>query len=322
MSGTGGRLPIGSADTVEPGRVRLPALIEATSGAPRRWAVELRIVAAGAGPAGALRASAALGLPATVVAGAATGALALDLGPGRALLPPGLVDLPEGAVVAVQLVPPDGGVPIVDRPGLDRLLARLARAAAAAGSDIDDQPAAAASREHPRMAVDATLGARLLAEWRALGQRGAGDRRPAATADGGVRGGGAAPELEPQAAQQGERDGAWRTQSALLAAAGSPPMPLILWRRHAMDQAELAADAHLRLTLELTRLGSVVIELRVAPSRLEIMIRTPLPLPDALRAALGQAVAAAAALAGRAMWLSFRSAAQPAAEQQPLEAPR
>jgi hypothetical protein len=319
-AGTAGRGPVGGASggiTVAAGSVRLPAEIEAFPGPGGRQAIELRIVDAGTRAAGGFRGPGGAGLAATVAARSTAGGLVLDVGGGRVRLPPGLVDLPEGAVVGVQLVPAGGAAPIVDRPGLDRLLAGLLAGAAAAAADGD----AAAAPEARRLSADATLGTQLLAAWRTLGQRGAGDQHHPGATEGDVRGGsGGFLEAEGRGSPPAEREATWRTPPALLTLVNGPAVQLNLWRREPDDPAEVA-EAHVRLTVELSRLGDIAVDLRVTPSRVELLILSPTPLPEAVRAELGQAVAAAAELEHRTTRLAFRSHARPAAQPGAAEVP-
>jgi hypothetical protein len=68
------------------------------------------------------------------------------------------------------------------------------------------------------------------------------------------------------------------------------------------------AEERLLLTLDLSRLGRVTLDLRIDATRFHAVILSPAPLPAELRHGLAEALAAAAELAGRGAGLAFRIA--------------
>ncbi|MEZ5862156.1 MAG: hypothetical protein R3D28_24835 [Geminicoccaceae bacterium] len=173
---------------------------------------------------------------------------------------------------------PAAGDTVADRAGLERLVARL--------RPIVATPAP--------VAVGAGLAARLLAEWRRPERTGGPTRRPRRTPGRPVR----------------PRAGGWRSLFDL-AGAGSLPVAPVMLRQHRPepeDPAEAPGVEHLRLVVELSRLGRVAIDLRVDARTLATSLTSAGPLDAGLRAGIGEVYAAAVELAGRTGSLAFRVA--------------
>ena len=144
-----------AAAIVSQSALRLPAILEGSSGA--RMSVDVRLL----GPAGdATAASATRGLVATVIGNSVASDVLLDLAGQRLRLAGPRVHLPLGARLALELLPAGGGPPIRDKAGLAGLAAEQQRVVGGG-----QQPALPPALAMP----DATLAARLVADWRALG---------------------------------------------------------------------------------------------------------------------------------------------------------
>ncbi len=77
-------------------------------------------------------------------------------------------------------------------------------------------------------------------------------------------------------------------------------------RPEAEEPAGEAGVEHLRLVVELSRLGRVAIDLRVEAASLATTVTSAGPLDAGLRAGIGEACAAAVEIAGRSGSLVFR----------------
>lgn len=204
--------------------------------------------------------------------------LALDPGGHRLTPAPGLAALPEGARVPIELRVPASGAVVDDQAGLERLV----RANAAPPPPLP-------------VAADSGLAARLLVEWRRHETAG----RPEQPVEAAAR-----PAAPAEAA------GGWRSLFDLAGALSLPVAPVLLWQRRpeAEDPAGEAGAEHLRLLVELSRLGRVAIDLRVDAVSLATTVTSTGPLDAGLRAGIGEVHAAAVEIAGRSGSLVFRVA--------------
>ena len=279
-----------AAAIVSQSALRLPATLEGASGA--RTPVDVRLL----GPAGdASAASAMRGLLATVIGNSAASDVLLDLAGQRLRLAGPRVHLPLGARLALELLPAGGGPPIRDEAGL-AVLAAEKQPVVGGGQQAAFSPASAIP--------DATLAARLLADWRVLAGATAigkpapqGGRAPAAAED------------DPAPSTQVDRENGSRASFGFLAEPGAPAQPFALWRRDRTPRSSDEAADHLLLTLDLSRLGRMTLEMWVDRKRLQTVIRSPRALPTDVRESLAQSVVAAAEVAGREPALVFRLAA-------------
>jgi len=208
-------------------------------------------------------------------------ALALDQGGHLLAMTLRLGDLPEGARLPIELRSPATGATVADRAGLERLVRSTA--------------------EPPPPAVSgAGLAARLLGEWRRTRTDGRLDPPAEATA-------------RPAAAADGT--GGWRSLFDLAGAGSLPVAPVLLWqhRPEREGRPEEPGVEHLRLVVELSRLGRVSIDLRVDAHALATSVTSAEPLDAELRAGIGDVYAAAVELAGRSGSLAFRVAPSAAA---------
>ncbi len=292
----------GTAVQLEPSGLRLAALLvpndqNAPSLQPRGVPVELRLLGVGAGPAPPD------GLVATVVGRTAERGLVLELAGHRLTVPPDAVDLPVGASLALQLRLPGDARAITETSGLDRLIKALVTASPGAPGAASPGGATTAA-----LVPNARLALRLQADWHALAGRSPGTAALAlerSTA-------GPASPLELQVDGESgrsmlvDRDSGWRALFGLLGDAGQPLQAITLWRRERSRAASGEPEEHLVLTLDLSRLGRLTLELRTAPGRLGIAIASPEPLPPELRQTIAEAFAAAAELAGLEPALTFR----------------
>lgn len=273
-----------AAAVVSQSALRLPAILEGSSGA--RTSVDVRLLGL-VGDATATR-----GLIGTVIGGSAASGVLMDLAGQRLTLAGPRVHLPLGARLALELLPACGGAPIRDRAGLDGLATELQRVVG--GGQQPSLPPALAT-------PDATLAARLLADWRVLvGAKASGKPGPP--------GGSATLAVEDDVVSStlADRENGARASFGLLADPGAAAQPFALWRRDSTPQAPEEAGDHLLLTLGLSRLGRVTLEMWVDRKRLQAVIHSPSALPADVRRSLAQSVAAAAEIAGREPTLVFR----------------
>lgn len=278
-----------AAAIVSQSALRLPATLEGSSGA--RTSVDVRLL----GPAGdATATSATRGLVATVIGNSAASGVLLDLAGQRLRLAGPRVHLPLGARLALELLPAGGGPPIRDKAGLAGLAAERQRVVGGG-----QQPALPQASAMP----DATLAARLVADWWALGAAKASGK-PAPP------GGRATIAAEDDAVSSTsiDRESGSRASFGLLAEPGAPAQSFALWRRNRTPHAPDEAGDHLLLTLDLSRLGRVTLEMWVDRRRLQAVILSPTALPTEVRQSLAQSVVAAAEIAGREPALVFRLA--------------
>ncbi len=276
-----------AAAIVSQSALRLPATLEGSSGA--RMSVDVRLL----GPAGdATAASATRGLVATVIGSSVASDVLLDLAGQRLRLAGPRVHLPLGAHLALELLPAGGGPPIRDKAGLAGLAAEQQRVVGGG-----QQPALPPALAMP----DATLAARLVADWRALGSAKA-SAKPALPVGRAT----IAAEDDPVSSTPVDRENSSRASFGLLAEPGAPAQSFALWRRARTPQALDEAGDHLLLTLDLSRFGRITLEMWVDRKRLQAVIRSPAALPTDVRESLAQSVAAAAEVAGRQPALVFR----------------
>ncbi len=202
--------------------------------------------------------------------------LVLDQGGHLLTLTPRLAALPEGARLPIELRVPATGTVIDNRDGLERLV----------------RPNAAPPPPLP-VAPGAGLAARLLVEWRRAENAGRPDQ-PA--------------EVSGRPAAPAEAASGWRSLFDLAGAGSVPVAPVLLWQHRPApeDPAGEAEAEHLRLVVELSRLGRVAIDLRVDAVSLTTSITSAEPLERELRAGIGEVYAAAVELAGRSGSLAFR----------------
>ncbi len=279
-----------AAAVISPSAVRYPAALEVSSG--NRFPVDVRLVGLAAGSAAA---SAAQGLAATVIGDRAAAGVLIDLAGQRLSLAGGRVHLPVGARLTLELLPPGGGAPIRDKAGLDGFVAELLRGAVGGAKPAAPQPLAT---------PDATLATRLLADWRALG--GSTTTRKTGPADG-PSGSEAEEEARPAGAVDRERDS--RSAFGMLAEPGSPAQPFVLRRRAPPRGQPDELGEGLLLTVDLSRLGPITLEMWVDGKSLSAVIRSTEVLPAGIREAIAQSVAAAAEIGGREPALVFRHGA-------------
>ena len=297
----------GAATELRPSGLRVQARL-VPAGQPGRGGasglpVELRLLdpVRGKEPQGR-----AAGLVATVIGRTPERGLVLDLGGHRLALPPGAVELPIGATARLQLLLPGAVLPIGDETALDRLIG----AGLGGGARLSAAPATASSGP---LLPDAALAARLGADWRTLGGRSPG-AASAARAVPAASGGGRTSSLELRVEAENrrtmlvDRETGWRALFGLLGEPVAALQPLTLWRRDGGRRPADEAVERLVLTLDLSRLGRVVLDLAAAPGRLRLAIGTVEPLPQKLRAALAETFVAAAELAGLEPALVFRAA--------------
>jgi hypothetical protein len=279
-----------AAAVVSQSALRLPATLDGASGA--RTPVDVRLL----GPVGDVTvASATRGLVATVIGNSAASGVLLDLAGQRLRLAGPRVHLPLGARLALELLPAGGGPPIRDKAGLAGLTA--ARQPVVGSGQQPALPPAAA-------VPDATLAARLVVDWRALG--GAKASGKPAQAGNSVT---IAVGDDAMSSATVDRENGSRASFGLLAAPGTPAQPFALWRRDRTPQAPDEAGDHLLLTLDLSRLGRITLEMWVDRKRLQAAIRSPIALPTEVRESLAQSIVAAAEIAGREPALVFLLAA-------------
>lgn len=279
-----------AAAVISPSALRLPALVEVSSG--NRFPVDVRFLGL-ATDSGA--ASAARGLSATVIGDSATAGVLIDLAGQRLSLAGARVHLPLGARLTLELLPPGGRAPIRDKAGLDGLVAELQRGATSGALPAAPQPLAT---------PDATLAARLLADWRALG----GSTTMRQT---GPVGGPAKSEAEEEAMPPGAVDRERESRSAfgLLAEPGAPAQPFVVRRRAPSREQQDESGERLLLTLDLSRLGLITLEMCVDGKSLRAVIHSTEILPADLRESVAQSVVSAAEIGGRAPALVFRAGA-------------
>lgn len=231
-------------------------------------AVELRLATA---PASA---AAFLG---RVVAGG--NGLALDQGGHLLSISTRLGDLPEGARLPIELRSTATGATVADRAGLERLVTQMR-------PNAGPLPPA-------QVAPGTGLAARLLVEWHRSGSAARVDASAEATA---------------WTAASSESVGGWRSLFDLAGAASMAVAPVLLWQRHPEpeERAEEDGAEHLRLVVELSRLGRVSIDLRVDAHTLAASVTSARALDADLRAGIGDVYTAAVELAGRGGSLVFR----------------
>ena len=301
-----------TAAQIQASGLRLPALLlplaqhaaspQAAGSQAAGLAVELRLAL----PGGGSSASPGAGLVATVVDRLADRGLVLDLAGHRLTVSRGLIDLPLGATLTLQLRLPGGRAFIDDAAGLERLVRTSANAdapgskAATLGGDQGSMP----------LSPDARLAVRLLTDWRSLAGRATGQTAPA-SATGGARTSSLELRVDGESGRSMllDRDTGWRALFGLLGEAGEPVQPVTLWRRERSAAPDSDGEERLLLTLDLSRLGRISLDLRTSPGRLWVAIASPEPLPQPLRAQIGEAFAAAAELAGLEPALVFRGTA-------------
>ena len=296
-----------AAAQIQASGLRLPALLlplASTAGSPPAAGlpVELQLALPGGGRAAA---GPGAGLVATVLGQTADRGLVLELAGHRLSVARGLVDLPVGATLGLQLRLPGGAAMVADAAGLERL-ARTVVDAAPPG------PKPAAPGGSPGAAPlppDARLAARLLADWRSLAGRATGPTA-AASETTGSRGSSLELRVDGESGRSMllDRDTGWRALFGLLGEAGLPVQPATLWRRERSALPSGEAEERLLVTLDLSRLGRISLDLRTGPGRLRLAIGSAEPLPQPLRARIAEAFAAAAELAGLAPALVFRAA--------------
>jgi hypothetical protein len=260
--------------------------------------VELRLLDPGSGGPAAGRAP---GLLATVLGSSAAGGLVLDLGGHRLTLPPGAVERPIGACLTIRLRLPGTTGLIGDRSTLDRLI----------GAWLGQQTAMSAEARpgDPPLAPDAGLAARLIADWRAMAGRNSGVAAPQRDVSG-KRPSSRELRIDGETGRSllVDCDTDWRGLFGLLGQSAEPAQPVTLWRRERAAGGADDKEQQLILTLDLSRLGRIVLELGTAPGRLRLAVGSPEPLPAPLRAEIAEAFRAATALAGIEPALVFRAA--------------
>jgi hypothetical protein len=282
--------------------LRLPALLvprdpNASGLQSRGIPVELSLLSVGAGPAPPK------GLVATVIGRTAERGLVLELAGHRLTIPPDAVDLPVGASLSLQLRLPGDARAITETSGLDRLIKALVTTAAEA-----TRTASPGATTTAALVPNARLALRLQTDWHALAGRSPGTA--ALALERGNADSASSLELrvdgESGRSMLVDRDSGWRALFGLLGDTGQPLQAITLWRRERSRAASGESEEHLVLTLDLSRLGRLTLDLRTAPGRLGIAIASPEPLPPDLRQTIAEAFAAAAELAGLEPALSFR----------------
>ncbi len=279
----------------------LPTTTTASGPQAASLPVELRLTLPGGGQPAS---GAGAGLVATVLGQTADRGFVLELAGHRLTVPRGLVDLPVGATLTLQLRLPGGTAFVAEAAALERLIRATVDAAPRASGNASPNGVGGALPLVP----DARLAVQLLTDWRSLAARPNGAAgSPSETRDGRASSLELRVDGESGRSMLLDRDTGWRALFGLLGETGAPVQPSTLWRRQRSAAPDGAAEERLLLTLDLSRLGRISLDLRTSPGRLWLAIASPEPLPRPLRTSIAEAIAAAAELAGLEPALVFRA---------------